>query len=123
MCDSYNHCNDLNIEQQVKCCEELYKESWPSTVLNKDISFDYKMVFVTELMSCLYTGFSCELQANDQHKYLQAITDILSSGQCNYAGERIRLPSVLTGLFWNKNLHHIMIRSCLITFNLGSPWV
>ena len=34
-------------------------------VLNKDVLLDYKIGFVTKPVSCLYTGFSRELQAND----------------------------------------------------------
>ena len=93
MCDSYDHCNDTDVKEKGHNCEELHKESRPSMVLNKDVSFDYKIGFVTQPTSCLYTGFSRELQAHNQHDYFQAVFDILSSGHCNYAGECIRLPS------------------------------
>ena len=120
-CDSYNHCNDFEVEQRVHNYEELHKESRPSMVLNKDVLFDHNIGFVTELTSCLHTGFSRELQANDQDEYFQAVTDILSSGRCNYAGERISLPSVFNWAYLEQELKSYHDKKLLDYLQFGFP--
>ena len=120
-CDSYDHCNDSKLKEKPHNDEELHKESRSSMVFNKDIPFNYKIGFVTQPTSCLYTGFTRKLQAHNPQEYLQAVTDILSSGRCNHAGERIRLPSAFNWDYLEQEMLSYHDKRLLDYLQFGFP--
>ena len=93
----------------------------PVTHVNKELTFDDTLVFVTLPLVPFIASHSSPVDMNDCQAYLSLVSDVLSSGLPNYLADRVPIPSVFNWDYLQKHIRSYHDGRLLDYLKFGFP--